>query len=809
MDQNNNLQADGGKMQSILQKATNYIMVSFVVLLPIFVIPSIAAPISFSKTLLVFVVVFVLAILFILSSLRRGVVTIPRSLILLAAWFIVLLYFLSAVLSDTIGSSIFGNGFETDTVLFVAAGALLATIAAITVTSHEKILRIFPILLITAVILGVFQIIRMFAGPDFLTFGVLTDSVKTLLGRWVDMGIFFGLVLILSLLSLGGMSLHRWTKVFLYVSLAVALFSVILVNFLPIWVVLAVFSLGLLTHRYLKGRAFDRNSKSSSDESKEEEFPAEESKEKNRVATFLAIVVLAVSLFFVVWGDLAGNAISSTLGVNYIEARPSWVSTVDVARDTYKDNLLLGSGPNTFVKQWAAFRPEAVNLSNFWNADFIVGIGVIPTSFISTGLLGGLAWIVFFILILAAGVRVLIFKPSANKAVYIATLASFVGAVYLWTFSILYVAGTVLLAFAFLMTGLFVASLRGQLNSRIDKKIVLSENPRLGFITSLTLIILLLASISVVYVSGIRFAAGVIEESSQLALDNGNVDEAAEKINKAIRLNDSASSYRVATSIELTRIGAILSDTVSSQEERQTLFRETLSDAAANAQRATEIDPNDYRNWLIRARVYGSVVPLGIEGSYENAMRSYEKVIELSPRHPLPLLSMAQIEASRGNVNESRRLITEALEKKSNYTAAVFLLSQIETATGNIPDAIASTQAMTVLDPANPVFFFQLGLLQYNIGNDAAAAAALENAIGLNEDYSNARYFLGLVYARQGDTLRAIQQYESVLSLNPGNADVLRILNNLREGRGPLEDVTVGAGGAGASTINELPISGE
>lgn len=231
-------------------------------------------------------------------------------------------------------------------------------------------------------------------------------------------------------------------------------------------------------------------------------------------------------------------------------------------------------------------------------------------------------------------------------------------------------------------------------------------------------------------------------------------------------------------------------------------FQSVLAGAISNVQSAIAIDDKNYQNWTMIGRVYGSVVPLGVEGAYESAKRSYEEALLLNPNNPAIFLTLARLELARdpNNIDGAKEFINKALEKKGNYTEAIFLLSQLEIQAGNIESAIRSVEAVVVIEPNNPVFFFQLGLLQSNVGDNEKAIVALEQAVALNPQYSNARYFLGLGYFNTGRVEEAIGQFSVVSDLNPDNEDVKAILENLRVGNDPF---------AASDTLNKLPIEGE
>jgi len=148
---------------------------------------------------------------------------------------------------------------------------------------------------------------------------------------------------------------------------------------------------------------------------------------------------------------------------------------------------------------------------------------------------------------------------------------------------------------------------------------------------------------------------------------------------------------------------------------------------------------------------------------------------------------MAELEVINGDTQTAREYIREALEKKNNYTAAVFLLAQIQINENQIPEAIQSVESATLLEPNNPAIFFQLGLLKYNQEDIEGAISSLEKALSINNVYANARYFLGLSYSKVGRTDDAIYQFEEIEKTNPDNEEVKLVLENLRSGSDPLE----------------------
>jgi len=117
-------------------------------------------------------------------------------------------------------------------------------------------------------------------------------------------------------------------------------------------------------------------------------------------------------------------------------------------------------------------------------------------------------------------------------------------------------------------------------------------------------------------------------------------------------------------------------------------------------------------------------------------------------------------------------------------------MAQAEMQSGNVKEAILRTEQMAATSPNDPGVFFQLGLLHYQNKNWNNAGAAFERAVSINNDYANARYFLGLVYDKLAMKDKAIEQFTVVQKTNQENEEIKKILSNLRAGRGALEDVS-------------------
>lgn len=800
----------GGARAANLETIAFLVLGAMAFLLPVFFLPSLSVPFQFTKTLIIFIGVLSALAVLIVARLREGAITLPLGLVVLGGWALALAYILSGLFaSESLRASFVGQRFEVDTVVFMIVMMLLLTITPLIVRSKQRAVKLILAILCAAALLAIYQIMRFIGGVEFLSFDVFTTSTSNLLGKWNDLGIFFGLVMMLSILAIDIMPLGRGLKIAIGVLMALSLFVLAVVNFAPVWVALGLFSFGFFIQGFVKSYAAPKSQPTSLGVEGEEMAPVQVAPEKpERRVSVGAIIILTVALVFLWQGDTIGNYFASVFNVSQIEARPSWTTTVSIAGETYKSNPVFGSSPNSFTEQWALYKPVAVNETAFWNLDFTAGIGTIPTAFITVGAVGAIAWIAFLLLILWAGIRGLILRPAEDQLAYQLAAASFVSAVYLFALSVVYVTNTVLVALAFLFTGIFLAMLRFSASSGFsEKRIDFSDNPRLGFVAVLVLTIVLISTIIGLYSVGQQYVAAYHFQKSAVNLNiEGDIVAAQRNLDRAVALNPIDGYYRFATQIGLVELNQVVADTEGSLDERRQRFEQALGVTVRNALRATEVAPTNYQNWITLGSVYQSVLPLGIEGSYTSAVDAYSRAKELAPNNPAVELALAQIEVVNGDAKQAREHIGKALELKSNYTAAIFLLAQLQVQAGEVREAARSVEATTILVPDNPVLFFQLGILRFDIEDNAGAAQALERAVALNSDYANARYFLGLTYARLGGVDEAIEQFEIVQKSNPDNEEVQIILDNLRTGSGPFaglqtsEDIT---------DREELPIEGE
>jgi cytochrome c-type biogenesis protein CcmH/NrfG len=232
---------------------------------------------------------------------------------------------------------------------------------------------------------------------------------------------------------------------------------------------------------------------------------------------------------------------------------------------------------------------------------------------------------------------------------------------------------------------------------------------------------------------------------------------------------------------QLAKINTLASVPELTQAQQQEL-QSSIRNAINAGQIAVASDPSDSQGWSLLGAVYSVLSGAGVEGAQDRAVEALTKARELEPKNPAYILRQAQLSAQLGDLAEARTKTQEAIALKRNYTDALLFLAQIDIVEGKVDDAIATTRAVTTLEPNNPARYYQLGVLLSANAKRAEAIDAFTAAVTLDPNYANARYLLALGLIEEGDLEGAQEQLQVVLELNPGNEAVTSLLEQLRTG---------------------------
>lgn len=732
-------------------------------LTPFFFIPVSWVGVAQAKVLLAVVVAPVGFLAWIVMSLRDSEFHIPKSPLLIAALLIPLAYLVSALVAGPSWESFIGDGSGQDTVVTFAIwyAALFLSATVLGAQRERPALALRLLLTGTLVVLAV-QSVHL-AYPTFTFGGVLEFPASSIVGSWHDLGIYLSLALFLSLILLPtSVCSGAWR----YVGIVVTLGSfalLLVINYADVWL---AFGGASLLYALFRFRA----------------QPASPRFGGHGVALlFLLFALLSLAPYF--GGTLIQRKLPSPLQITQVEVRPSWQGTFAIGREVFAEptQIFFGSGPNTFPREWGRYKPLSVNTTQFWNTDFYYGVGFIPTSFVTTGIAGLVAWLAVTLALLSRLVR--LFRDAGNASRIRAALV--LAAVFLTTYHIFYVPGPALSLLTFLIFGAMIGEelLTGAVSrSRFSLSWESWKGKVAASVLSLSGLVLLFGG-----VQSTRALVSDMLVNRAVVLYSGTQDigKASKSIALALLvLPGSDRAHRAGVELGLLQLAALVSQSDGSSEAQAEL-QGTLNATIQHGLAAVNIESRDYQNWLTLARLYGELAGAGVSGAEQAAHDAYREAASMSPTNPLPYLGLAQLDLARGDDTAARTNLETAIGIKPDLAAAHFLLSQIHARANALAEAKQHAEAVVQVAAQDPLGWYNYGTILYASGEYENAARAFERAVAFEQNYANALFLLGLSYYRLDRKEDALRVLRIVALTNPNDAALADIIEKIQSGRDP------------------------
>ena len=753
-----------------LMAIARFIIIIAIGLLPLFFIPGSLVFINTTKVFFVVLLLLVAVIFTSLGILRRGSIMLSFSPVLLSWWAVVLAAFVSAVLSPTLKSSLVGNSLEIQTVGFLFLLGMIMTSTIIFADYKKGLVYVYGAFILGAVLLSLFQLVHIFSDASFLSLGFLQGNTATIIGGFNDLGIFVCLAIILSLITLVQLPLPTRAVSVLAVCVVIMLALLAIINFFVLWVVLSLLSLSLLMYYLTKDRYSSADSAS-----------IESRKGTNLPVTGLIAFIFIVSAVFLVGGNSLAGYISASTGVSYVEVRPSVTATLDIMRNVYHENAFTGIGPNRFVDAWNLHKDNSINQTIFWNTTFSAGSGYVPTWFVTTGIFGVLAWFIFFVLFIYTGIKMLIQGQETDRFWYYIGTISFVTSLFVWVMSIIYVPGPVILIVGAFSTGIVLVARRSLLPGG-QRLINLLTSARTGFVLISLVMVVIISAVAVGYGAVRQFTAyNTYANITKIPAGDEQLATVLEYLDNANNLYPADVYARDRAGYQLLNINYLLTLSEPTADDKQKL-QDLFAEAILDAKTAINQNRHDVRNWSTLGDIYAVLATLNYENASTSAKSAFDEARKLDPQNPYYDLQEAAIAFRTGDNIVAREKAIKALQLKQNYTDALFLISQIDIASGDIEKAIASSEVLVILDPSNPGRHYQLGVLQAANNKPTEAINSFTKAITLNPSYANALYLRAQQYLVTGEKEKAISDLRIVQNLNPDNSLVEKVINEINQG---------------------------
>ena len=734
------------------------ILIATIFLLPLFFIPMLLVP-SDAQALLAVFALAVSGIWFLLSLWRKGEFALPKHHLLTAVLLLPLIYLLSALLSTPSSLSLLGYNFEVGTFGSVALGAIFFLLIIAVVNDAKAGFQSIVAFSGALFLLSLFAVIKLVTHGAFLS-SFFAGRTGNPLGNWTDLAMALGLLALLATLTLGILPMKGLFRAFLYIVFALATVLLVVVHFTPALALVLAGSVFLFFY-------FSRVEKQFFFQSPQRILPI--------ILGLVALLSIVNPTISPSKGTLS-QVVSNATGVSNAEVHPTLSTTLSISKAVLTQQALFGSGPNTFGQDWLAFKPVGINATPYWSVAFPFGSGFIPTQVAATGVAGSLVWLALVVLLVVLALKVLAAVPESRAARF-GLVTSLMISFFLWAAFFLYMPSLPMLLIAFAFTGVFLALSRmaGFVSSQSYFFVAFPGRGVAAFFSLAAICGLLFFSWTEV---GRTMAATHFNRASELASTPGASGAAIEgELGKAITAAPLDSYYLALAQFDFAQAQALASATSSTPQAFQT----ALGNAIGAARTAANVNPGSYANWLVLGNIYAALVPkpLAVQGAYESAQAAYNNAFKLNPADPSLPLQLARLEVAKGNADNARSYVQSALTLKSDYPDAYLLLAQIEASANNLPAALASTQKLAQLVPNDVGVRFELGLLKYSSADYQGAFDAFTQALALQPNYANAKYYQALSLWKLGHKDQAKEELQDLLALNPGNAELQAALTAL------------------------------
>jgi tetratricopeptide (TPR) repeat protein len=781
--------------KDILNEAIKKIIYVLVFLIPIWFLPITINAVELNKQVVMVLLIIASLILWSIKILNRGEIKWKSNILNVAFGVFALICIISTIFSIRPYGSLVGwsdhlSGSLINILCFIALYFLI-------VNNFKELKETFNLLFIFTVSSAIVSVIGMLQiwGKFILPFGITKIISFNTIGSVNTLGIFVAVMTIL-ITAMLFMVKRKGIKLFLILLGLLNIFILISINFWVLWLVLGVGMIIILLFGLMQ--------------------MVKLGEKISWIA--LPITLLAVALIFLFFRPVL------PLRPNLpIEVGLSYKSGLSIVGNVLRHNPIIGTGPETFVFNYAKYKPEGINQTAYWNVRFLNAPAKIYSLASDLGILGLLGFLAIIIIFAVKATKNLIKeKEESNilkRFLSIGFFAAWIGIAVCW---FIYSQNLVLMFVFWLLLSLFLT----EESTSKEKVYDLKKSPKILLIASISFMVIIVLVIGLLYVIGTKYIAEITyKRGVSLIETNENVNNGLNKIIKSTIINPHEdNTYKVLSQLFIYKLEQDAVNTALTQAERANIVQTDAMSAINSAMQTTNLSPRDASNWLLRGQVYRKLMAI-IDGASDWEESSYNKAIEFEPSNPFVYLELGRLYANKAdmivekarNDQETRKTWNEyiakamenfnkSIELKINYSDAYYEQSKIYDRQGKIAEAIQKLEINRQLSPSDKNIAFQLAVLYYRSEKFKQAKAEFIRAIVLDDNFSNARYFLGLLYDWEGDRESAFDQFDRIAELNPDNEQIKDILENLNAGK-PALGKPISAKTPAELLVEEQPIN--
>lgn len=605
---------------------TKYSIYALVFLLPVFFLPWTSEVLDFNKQAVLLFLVFISLFFWMLKVLVSGKLQLNFNKIHIFAGFFLVVYLLSAIFSVDKYGSFWGWPRVTAEGLVTVIGLLaLYFVVSSALLKNEAIKSIYVLSasVFIAQLIGAFQLFGK--NPTFNT-----------LGGVGSMGIFSAVLLPLMIIML--IISEKWWKILFILEIVLSGLIIALINFPVVWWAVILGSAVVMIFGVFKRNLFDGRWMA------------------------LPMFFLAISVFFLVLNPQINWFLQRTSEI-YLSRQANF----QIGMSVLKEKPVLGSGPGTFSYDFSKFKPVDFNKTAIWNVAFNTGSSKIMTIMATGGILGLLAILAFMASIIFFGIRSFFKSQSVLGLGLFASLSVLILSFFLHN-------SNLSLDFVFF----FLTAVLTALIFEQKKEFELKPSSLTTLIITFAFTLMFIFGLGLLILGGQRYVAEVRYFLGIKALSENRLDEGIKNLEKAMLANAKTDLYyRQLAQVYLLKIEDIAKNETMSEDDKSKALQVLVANSVNAAKIASDLNPNNTANWLIRGYVYQSLAGLITDGNTW-AINSYNEALKLDPNNPYLLTQRGIAYYQVKDYQNAKSDFQKALELKPDYQNAQDGIKAIE-----------------------------------------------------------------------------------------------------------------------------------
>ncbi|PIU08134.1 MAG: hypothetical protein COZ85_01285 [Candidatus Moranbacteria bacterium CG_4_8_14_3_um_filter_34_16] len=480
------------------------------------------------------------------------------------------------------------------------------------------------------------------------------------------------------------------------------------------------------------------------------------------------MVVFIVIMILRMIGPVQISKISLLGGANL-----DYKNSLEIAKESLKENFIIGSGPATYGYDFSLKKPQSLNESALSEIRFYRS-GLLFESISTLGALGAFFLIILALSFLGTQMCFAYIEKEKNKMYSL----GFFSASSVLFFSVLFsrVSGPVLVLSVLIATVSLAVSLWESDAEKKQINLTLKSSPKYAlamafvFMVVITGVAFLFAFLGKIYIADVYAGKGAREISK-------NTDQAFLYLQRAINLNRQESKYYIQASQYYM---AIANDEASKDENsRDTVkIQEYLNNSIILGKKSVEMSKNDVETLESLALIYENA-GLYVSDSLALAQEQYKEAQKLEPQNPAYYLKLGLLEISQAIrkekpeekkqlLEEANKLFQKAIEKNKNYPDAYYQTALVNEALENFDQAIEAGEKAIRINPRNSNYLLFLGRVYQKRGKEGdqdIAQRYYQGVVAINDKDVVGHFYLGLFWEKTKKMDEAKKEYQKVLSL--------------------------------------------